>query len=108
MSLVEGKTAKKFGRNLARKNFTIEELKDRRTNPRKSTSLASLDGEKLQEIKELIEGRFPGEFMQACDGIDDLGRDIKKDNIRKSKKLLMEMIVVADREQSKNGYRCLI
>ena len=85
MSLVEGKTAKKYGRNLARKYFTVEELKDRRTNPRKSTSLASLDGEKLQEIKELIEGRFPGEFMQACDAIDDLGRDIKKD-IRKSKK----------------------
>ena len=86
MSLVEGKTAKKYGRNLARKHFTIEELKDRRTNPRKSTSLTSLDGEKLQEIKELIGGRFPGEFMQACDAIDDLGRDIKKDIIRKSKK----------------------
>ena len=81
MSLVEGKTAKKYGRNLARKYFTIEELNDRRTNPRKSTSLASLDGEKLQEIKELIEGRFPGEFMQACDAIDDLGCDIKKDII---------------------------
>ena len=86
MSLVEGKTAKKYGRNLARKNFTIEALKDRRTKPRKSTSLASLDGEKLQEIKELIEGRFPAEFMQACDAIDDLGRDIKKDIFRKSKK----------------------
>ena len=86
MSLVEGKTAKKYGRNLARKYFTIEELKDQRTNPRKSTSLVSLDGEKLQELRELTEGRFPGEFMQACDAIDDLGRDIKKDNIRKSKR----------------------
>ena len=51
MSLVEGKTAKKYGRNLARKYFTIEELKDRRTNPRKSTSLASLDGENRKKLR---------------------------------------------------------
>ena len=86
MTKIEGKTAKKYGRNFARKSFTEEEMLSQRSNPRKSNSLPSLYAEVLETIKGLVEGRFPGEWTDAYEGIDDFGRDLKKKKIRQQQK----------------------
>ena len=83
MIKIEGKTSKKYGRNLARKYFTEEEMLSQRSNPRISNPLPSLNTEK---IKGLVEGRFPGECTDAYEGIDDLGLDLKKKKIRQQQK----------------------
>ena len=85
MTKVQGKTPKKYGRNLARKFFTEEEILNQRSNPRKSTSLPSLDPNDLEVIRVLVEGRFPGQWADAFEAIDDLGRDIKKKMVRQQK-----------------------
>ena len=74
MTKIEGKTPKKYRRNLARKYFTEEEMLSQRSNPRKSNSLPSLNAEVLEKIEGLVEGRFPGEWTDAYEGIDDLKR----------------------------------
>ena len=86
MTKIERKTPKKYGRNLARKYFTEEEMLSQRSNPRKSNSLPSLNAEVLEKIKGLVEGRFPSEWTDAYEGIDDLGRDLKKKKIRQQQK----------------------
>ena len=86
MTKKEGKTQKKYGRNLARKYFTEEEMLSQRSNPRQSNSLPSLNAEVLEKIKGLVEGRFPGEWTDAYEGIDDLDRNLKKKKIRLQQK----------------------
>ena len=54
MTKIEGKTPKKYGRNLARKYFTEEEMLSQRSNPRKSNSLPSLNAEVLENIRDWL------------------------------------------------------
>ena len=61
MTKVRGKTPKKYGRKLTQNFFTGAEILNRRSNPRKSTSLPSLDPKDFELIRGLVEGRFPGQ-----------------------------------------------
>ena len=72
-----GSTPGKFGINLFKRLYTLDERIKGIAQPEKATK-AALDPERMEKIQKMVEERFPGQWYLARNSINDCARDSKK------------------------------
>ena len=77
LNKLPGSTPGKFGINLFKRLFTLDERIRGIAQPEKATKPA-LDPERMEKIQKMVEERFPGQWYLARKSINDCARDSKK------------------------------
>ena len=77
LNQLPGSTPGKYGINLFKHLFTLDERIKGIAQPEKATK-AALDPQKMAQIQKMVENRFPGQWSLARKSINDCARDSKK------------------------------